>query len=88
MKTVGIKELKTKLSAYINEVRTTGKTVLVTDHGEEVALVIPLSDEYRLIRLLEISAKAHWSKGKPLGIKNGIVVRGEPLSVTILEERE
>jgi prevent-host-death family protein len=87
MRTVGIKELKAKLSAYINEVRA-GKGIIITDHGEEVALAIPLSDEYRLIRRLEISGKAHWSKGKPLGIKNGIVVRGEPLSVTILEERE
>lgn len=88
MRTVGIKELKAKLSAYINEVRTTGKTVLVTDHGEEVALVISLSDEYKLIRRLEISGKAHWSRGKPLGLERGVKVKGEPLFVTILEERE
>jgi prevent-host-death family protein len=87
MTTVGIKELKAKLSAYINEVRA-GKSVLVTDHGEEVALLTPLSDEYRLIRFLETSGKVHWSKGKPSGLENRIVVKGEPLSVTILEERE
>lgn len=87
MKTVGIKELKTKLSSYINEVRA-GRSVLVTDHGEEVARVVPLSMEYRLIRFLERSGKAQWSRGKPSGLDNGVVVRGEPLSVTILGERE
>jgi prevent-host-death family protein len=87
MRTVGIKELKAKLSAYINEVRS-GKSVLITDHGEEVALVTPLSNEYRLIRFLEMSGRAQWSKGKPLGLENGIIVKGEPLSSTILEKRE
>lgn len=87
MKAVGIKELKTKLSAYINEVRA-GKGIIVTDHGEEVALIIPLSDEQRLMRVLEASGKARWSLGKPVGLENGIIIRGEPLSATILEERE
>lgn len=87
MRTVGIKELKAKLSGYINEVRVAGKPVLITDHGEEVALVVPLSDEYRLLRQLELSGTVNWSKGKPLGLENGILVRGEPVSSTILEER-
>jgi len=36
MPTVGIRELKARLSAYIRQARA-GKTVLVTDHGEVVA---------------------------------------------------
>jgi prevent-host-death family protein len=87
MTTVGIKELKSKLSAYLNEVRG-GKSVLVTDHAEEVALVIPLSMEYRLVRSLEISGRASWSKGKPSGTEKGVTIQGEPLSTTILKERE
>lgn len=86
MKPVGIRELKAKLSAYIDEVRT-GKTILITDHGEEVAFLIPLSDDYKLIRFLEESGKAHWSKGKPAGLHGGVSIEGEPLSATILEER-
>ena len=35
MKVVGIRELKEKLSAYIDEVQT-GKIILVTDRGKEV----------------------------------------------------
>lgn len=88
MMTVGIKELKAKLSGYINEVRAGGKAVLITDHGEEVALVAPLSEEYRLIRYLELSGKVNWARGKPSGLEQDIVVRGEPLSSTILEERK
>jgi antitoxin (DNA-binding transcriptional repressor) of toxin-antitoxin stability system len=36
MSTVGIRELKARLSAYIRQVRS-GRTILVTDHGEVVA---------------------------------------------------
>jgi prevent-host-death family protein len=87
LKTVGIKELKAKLSSYINEIRS-GKKIIVTDHGEEVAIISPLSNEYRIMQFLDKSGKTQWSKGKPRGIDNGIVLKGSPLSVTILEERE
>jgi prevent-host-death family protein len=36
MKTVGVRELKNRLSEYLREVRT-GESVLVTDRGEVVA---------------------------------------------------
>ncbi len=36
MKSVGIKQLKAKLSAYVRRVRR-GETILVTDRGEAVA---------------------------------------------------
>lgn len=41
MKTIGLRELKNRLSEYVREVRS-GQTVLVTDRGEVVAeLVAP-----------------------------------------------
>ena len=40
MKTVGIRELKNRLSQYIREVRS-GESVLVTDRGEVVAELTP-----------------------------------------------
>lgn len=79
MYTAGIKELKAKLSSYINYAHA-GQTIFITDHGEEVALISPLSDEYRLMQILEKSAKAHWSKGKPQGFDKGIELNGKPLS--------
>jgi antitoxin (DNA-binding transcriptional repressor) of toxin-antitoxin stability system len=40
MKTVGVRELKNRLSEYIRHVRT-GESVLVTDRGEVVAEIGP-----------------------------------------------
>lgn len=40
MKTVGIRELKNKLSDYVRQVRS-GETVLITDRGEVVAEMNP-----------------------------------------------
>ena len=40
MKSVGIRDLKNKLSEYVREVRA-GEAVLVTDRGEVVAELIP-----------------------------------------------
>ena len=40
MKSVGLRELKNRLSAYVRELRS-GETVLVTDRGEVVAELVP-----------------------------------------------
>jgi prevent-host-death family protein len=40
MKTVGVRELKNKLSEYLRRVRL-GESVLVTDRGEVVAELLP-----------------------------------------------
>lgn len=40
MKTVGIRELKNRLSEYLREVRS-GESVLVTDRGEVIAELSP-----------------------------------------------
>jgi prevent-host-death family protein len=40
MKTVGVRELKNKLSEYLRRVRL-GESVLVTDRGEVVAELVP-----------------------------------------------
>jgi len=87
MKVAGIKELKTKLSSYINEVRK-GNRILIKDHTEEVAVIIPLSNEYRTIRQLMKLGKAQWSFGKPQGLFPRVPVEGTPVSSTVLEERE
>ena len=40
MKSVGLRELKNRLSEYVREVRS-GESVLVTDRGEVVAELLP-----------------------------------------------
>lgn len=85
MISVGVKELKAKLSSYMRLVRK-GEEVIVTDHGREVALVIPISKERQVIKSLMDSGKAKWSGGKPAGLK-GVKAKGKAMSTTVLEER-
>jgi prevent-host-death family protein len=85
MVSVGIKDLKAKLSSYIDRV-SRGDQVIITEHGREVAVITRISPERKAIRSLVDSGKAHWSGGKPRGIE-GITLKGQPLSETILEER-
>lgn len=85
MISVGIKELKTKLSSYVDRVRH-GEEVVITEHGREVALVIPISRERKTLKSLIDSGKAKWSGGKPEGLDN-VKIKGKSLSKTVLEER-
>lgn len=82
---VGIKELKARLSSYVDKVRH-GEEVVITEHGKDVALVIPISIERKAIKSLLESGRVKWSGGKPVGIE-GIKIKGKPLSKTVLEER-
>lgn len=85
LQTVGIRELKAKLSSYINAVRKGGE-IVITDHGEEVAVIAAVSPERKKILDLVGSGVAKWDGGKPEGAR-GVTVRGKLLSVTVLEER-
>ncbi|MBT1074873.1 type II toxin-antitoxin system Phd/YefM family antitoxin [Geobacter grbiciae] len=82
---VGIKELKARLSSYVEKVQQ-GEEVVITDHGREVALVVPISPERRAVKTLMAEGRAKWSGGKPAG-KRGVTLKGESLSDTVLEER-
>jgi len=85
MTSVGIKELKQKLSLYVDKVRQ-GEEIIVTVRGKEIARVIPISRERGAVKHLVESGKAVWSGGKPGGMK-GIKAKGGPLAKTILEDR-
>ena len=52
---IGIRELKSKLSAYVREVRD-GGTIVVTEHGRPVARMI--ADASSLDERLEVLANA------------------------------
>ncbi|MBI5747240.1 MAG: type II toxin-antitoxin system prevent-host-death family antitoxin [Nitrospirae bacterium] len=85
MLSIGIKELKAKLSSFV-EKASHGEKVVITDHGREVALIVPISSERSAVKALIEANKAKWKGGKPIGIK-GIHIKGKLLSETILEER-
>lgn len=82
---VGIKELKTRLSEYVGRTQE-GERFLVTDRGEPVAELIPLSPERQALAKLAEKGTVEWQGGKPKGLR-GVVVRGEPVSETIVRDR-
>jgi prevent-host-death family protein len=41
-RTVGVRELKSRLSSYLHQVKA-GHTVLVTEHGQSIARIVPLA---------------------------------------------
>lgn len=86
MNTVGIRELKARLSSYIDKARN-GQQIVITDHGIEVAVLNPVTPERRAIMSLVKEGDAHWSGGRPRGL-DGIKIRGKAISETILEERQ
>jgi len=82
---VGIKELKARLSEYVDRTRE-GEHFLVTDRGEPVAELIPFSPERQALAKLAAEGAIEWGGGKPKGLR-GIFVRGEPVSETIIRDR-
>ena len=85
MISVGVKELKAKLSSYIAQARE-GQEIMITDHGKDVALMVPLSRERRKVTSLLAEGKARWSGGKPKGLE-GIRIKGRSLSNTVINDR-
>ena len=88
-KRIGIRELKSTLSQCVREVKA-GRTIVVTDHGQPVARIIPeaISLRARVDALRKAGAIA-WSgrrlrRGKPAGN-----VRGDKtVADLIVENRE
>jgi prevent-host-death family protein len=66
MKSVGLRELKNRLSEYIREVRS-GEAVLVTDRGDVVAELVPpgqrLDERGLPFGLMELARKGQLTLG-------------------------
>lgn len=85
MSSVGVRELKARLSRYIDAVRR-GEPVIVTEHGEEVAVISPISDERKAISALVRMGRVRWAGGKPSGLR-ALRIKGEAMSKTVLRKR-
>jgi prevent-host-death family protein len=86
--TVGIRELKNRLSHYLDKVRA-GERLAVTDRGTVVAYVVPAaaaSEIEGLVRLVR-EDRASWGGGKPTGSASPAGVRGKAASKIVIEER-
>ncbi len=85
---MGVRELKTNLSRVLRRVGK-GEAITVTDRDRPVAMLVPLRtmDVEERLRHLARAGLVSWSGGKPRGSARPIVVRGKPVSESVLEDR-
>ncbi len=88
MATVGIRELKNRLSEFLRRVAD-GERVTVTDRGRPVAVLVPPTERPEDEKLLAMVREglAKWGGGKPRGLVKPVRIRGKPISETVLEDR-
>ena len=95
-KEVGIREFKTRLSSYLREVKK-GETLVVCDRGKPIAVVKPLPSGKRQLKYdVESKLREIFEKGlvilpevlrTPSRPKNRKIIKGKPLSESVLEQR-
>ena len=83
---IGIRELKSKLSEYVREVRE-GQTIVVTDRGRAVARLIPDATPVRdRLAALKNAGGLQWS-GRRLGRAKPVArVRGKGTVADLVSE--
>lgn len=92
MSTVGIKELKNKLTQYLRRAKQ-GEEIVVTERGRPIAVIQPIGAEVPVTtleaRLARLAAQGRLTlpTAKPLREVRLARVKGTPLSRVILEER-
>jgi prevent-host-death family protein len=88
MNTVGVRDLKNRLSHHLKRVRA-GARLTVTERGKPIATLAPVEEKSDLAWLHKMVAegRAHWSGGKPTGSKNPPKNTGRPLSDIVIEDR-
>lgn len=85
---VGIRELKNKLSRYLDKVKQ-GENLAVTERGKIIAYILPSEkspSHDELLRMVR-EDKATWKGGKPSGSAKPSVAEGKPVSAIVTEER-
>jgi len=85
---VGIRELKNKLSRYLEKVKE-GQSLAVTERGKVIAYIFPAerSPDYEELIQMVREEKADWSGGKPSGSSKPVIAKGKKVSEIVIEER-
>ena len=88
MATVGIRELKNRLSRYLRRVRA-GEQLVVTERGEPVAILSPpaATPVDRRIEAVLREGIARWGGGKPRGARRPPRVKGPTVAEAVIEDR-
>jgi len=88
MATVGVRELKARLSRYLKRVGQ-GERVIVTDRGHPIAVICPAGaqdGEERIAAMMRDGA-VHWNGGRPRGSARPAKLRGASVAEAIIEDR-
>jgi len=92
MHTVGVKELKNRLTHYLRRTKQ-GEEIVVTERGTPVALIHPITGAVKAVsvegKLASLAAQGAVTlpTQKPLARIRLVKVSGKPISKLILEER-
>jgi prevent-host-death family protein len=88
MITVGVRELKNKLSHYLRSVKQ-GRPVEITERGESIAMLVPpkQSSAAQIAEVLSRKGIGSWKGGKPKGASRRVTVKGKPVSQIVIEDR-
>jgi prevent-host-death family protein len=72
MATVGIRELRDRLSHYLREVERTGEPITVTDHGRPIAELVPVVEppKDKLQQLIEAGLARPPRSNAPIVIRD------------------
>ncbi|MDW8327286.1 MAG: type II toxin-antitoxin system prevent-host-death family antitoxin [Anaerolineales bacterium] len=83
---VGVRELKTQLSAYLREVKR-GQTVLITEHGRVIGRLLPAAASLEeRIEALQRAGLAPWNGKQLKQVKPVARVRGKRTAADLLLE--
>ena len=88
MATVGVRELKNRLSEFLRRV-VAGEHITVTDRGRPIAVLSPpesTADDEDIRRMVR-EGLASWAGGKPRGATRPARIKGKPMHETIREDR-
>ena len=89
MSRVGIRDLKNRLSRYLEDVEK-GERISVTRRGKVIAYLVPVAESGEAVRLAGMVQEglATWSGGKPKGSSRPIRAKGKAVSEVVLEDRD
>ena len=87
--TVGVRDLKARLSEYLRQVQR-GQTIVITNHGKAVGRILPIEEDlHQQITAMQAAGLLAWN-GKKLGpLPSPVVNRsGKLASDLVVEMRE
>jgi len=84
--TVGIRDLKARLSEYMKQVKS-GQSIVITEHGKPVGRILPvgmsLEDRFEMLRKAGL---VEWNGKKLRRIKPPAINRGDKMASDIVVE--